>query len=134
MSGWRNLNAGMIYMTDNHDNHVLFNGTRNVRSLTDTFLFWDENVEGQIDTSITILQIDADATNDAKTVFCFKYMDPGPKQLWSDALYLQEEYRLDARNFAVNFRGLTNRHGFFIMKREFGTRPTRYRRIYRLFL
>ena len=126
MSGWRNLNAGMVYMTDNHDDHVLFNDTRNVSRLTDYFLFWDESMEDQIDTSITILQIDADATNNAKKVFCFKYMDHGPKQLWSDALYLKEEYGPDYDgNFAVNFRGLTTRDGFFQMKREFGKRPTR---------
>ena len=104
-------------MGDNHDDHILLNGTRNVRRLTDTCYFWDENVEDQIDSSITILQIDADAANEAQTVFCYKYMDPGPKQLWSDALYLREEYGPDyAGNFAINFRGFN--HGFFQMKKE----------------
>jgi hypothetical protein len=30
---------------------------------------------------------------------------------------LQEEYRLDDSYFAINFRGLTSVHGFFIMKK-----------------
>lgn len=115
MDPWANASAGLVLQEDHHEDIDTFE-YRNVRRLSDTFLFWDKDCDDHIDSSISILEIAADATHALQRVFCYKYEDAGPKQLWTKCLYFREQLGPDD-NFALQFKGF--KYGF-ALKHTYG--------------
>ena len=115
MNPWVNRTAGLVRVLRGWEDHTSHDG-REVRALSDTFTFWDADVDDQIHSSLKILEIAADATHAAERVFCFKYLDRGRKQLWSKCLYFREQWGPDD-NFALQFKGF--KYGF-TLKHTYG--------------
>ena len=117
MNPWVNRTAGLVRVLGDWEDHTSHDG-REVRALSDTFTFWDADVDDQIHSSLKILEIAADATHAANHVFCYKFRDSGllaaSVQIWSEQLYIRQQLGPD-NYFEISFKGFD---GTFAIKQS----------------